>query len=485
MGDLARAIQDFIGTAREPQLVEAGEAPFALEAGRYAVTERAGGALVEAWDERRSIARRVTAITQATRAKLALRTERFGKRVGELMLVDAATQVREVQVQAGRLELRERLRRFLKRTFPDFAIPELTAGADLHHSLSPAYPRAFIRRGREAWAAMAASNETGNADGVLTFGLIWLDYLRAREPALAFRGLVLLLPEGAQRAVCLRLRWLDPGAAQYRAFVYAEDGFACEADLRDYGNLETHIEPCTGVTPALQSVVKRIAALPDVEAIPRAGGVSLRVRGLEFARAHGNTLITGIDRRQVTNGVTEASNVAELECLARELARVRHPDTRDRLHPLFARGRELWLESAVRRSLTEIDANLLVQPVYGEAPAIAGLERGAVDLLAAARDGRLAVLELKTSEDIHLPMQALDYWIRVRWHLQNGDFERGGYFPGLQLRSDPPRMILVAPALEYHPSTERLLRFFPPEIEVVRIGLAAAWQRELKILFRT
>jgi hypothetical protein len=31
------------------------------------------------------------------------------------------------------------------------------------------------------------------------------------------------------------------------------------------------------------------------------------------------------------------------------------------------------------------------------------------------RDGRLAVLELKAGEDIHLILQAVDYWLRVRW----------------------------------------------------------------------
>jgi hypothetical protein len=29
---------------------------------------------------------------------------------------------------------------------------------------------------------------------------------------------------------------------------------------------------------------------------------------------------------------------------------------------------------------------------------------------------RLAVGELKADEDIHLPLQALDYWPRVEWH---------------------------------------------------------------------
>src|SRR5581483_5886819 len=106
------------------------------------------------------------------------------------------------------------------------------------------------------------------------------------------------------------------------------------------------------------------------------------------------------------------------------------------------------------------------------------------DLLAADASGRLAVIELKACADIHLPLQALDYWIRVAWHLQRGEFSAHGYFPGLQLRPDPPRLLLVSPSLEFHPTTETILGFFAPGIEVERIGLAVEWRRGLETMFR-
>ena len=115
---------------------------------------------------------------------------------------------------------------------------------------------------------------------------------------------------------------------------------------------------------------------------------------------------------------------------------------------------------------------------------MAGGERGIIDLVAADRDGRLAVLELKASEDIHFPLQTLDYWMRVKWHLDRGEFTLHGYFPGLALRADPPRLRLVAPALDFHPKTEVILRFFAPQIEVERIGLAAGWRAQLEVMFR-
>ncbi|HSM78600.1 MAG TPA: hypothetical protein VLT57_13270, partial [Bryobacteraceae bacterium] len=96
------------------------------------------------------------------------------------------------------------------------------------------------------------------------------------------------------------------------------------------------------------------------------------------------------------------------------------------------------------------------------------------------RAGRLTILELKASEDIHLPLQALDYWIRVKWHLDRGELSARGYFPGITLKPEPPRLILAAPALQFHPANETILRFFHPTIEVVRIGLCP----RLKVMFR-
>ena len=98
--------------------------------------------------------------------------------------------------------------------------------------------------------------------------------------------------------------------------------------------------------------------------------------------------------------------------------------------------------------------------------------------------GRLVVIELKASADPQLPFQALDYWLRVRKHLEAGDFEALGYFAGRTIRRDAPRIVLVAPALEFHSTTETVLSYLAPQIELIRIGLASGWRRQLKVMFR-
>ena len=91
---------------------------------------------------------------------------------------------------------------------------------------------------------------------------------------------------------------------------------------------------------------------------------------------------------------------------------------------------EAWLEARVRADIESLDATLLKQPVYGQVAQFAGGDRGIIDLLAVDRDGRLAVIELKVDQDIHLPLQALDYWMRVKWHLDRGEIAGSGAFYG-------------------------------------------------------
>ena len=133
---------------------------------------------------------------------------------------------------------------------------------------------------------------------------------------------------------------------------------------------------------------------------------------------------------------------------------------------------------------TRLDAQLDPRHLYSQVPALAAGDRGVLDLLGVTRRGRLVVIELKASEDIQMPMQAVDYWLRVRRHQRDGDFERYGYFAGSELDAKPPLVWLVGPGLRFHSATETLLKYLSPEIQVTRIGLNENWRGGLKILFR-
>jgi hypothetical protein len=296
-------------------------------------------------------------------------------------------------------------------------------------------------------------------------------------------GLVLYLPAEREKTTCLRLLFLNSDTAQYAVFVYTEEKLEERVDLRDYGNLDTRLEPYRRRLPSqLDRILAPLREIGDVEAIERSDGeLSLRVRGMEFARTSAGELLFGLQKRRAAG----PAQAAEMRRLAEELSRFRSPHAIDRQNPLYLRNPESWLESQVRKDVEAIDARLLPIPIYGQVPAFAATDRGVLDLLAVDRAGRLAVIELKASEDIHLPLQALDYWMRVKWHLNRREFSARGYFPGIELRSDPPRLLLVSPALDFHPSNEHVLRYISPGVEVERVGVSLEWHRELKVLFRS
>ncbi len=474
------AIEAFLSAAREPALLEPGEELLRLSSDNYALEMRASRLTLQAWDRTRNWTRRVVAVNESTNARLAMTVERFARREGQLFLLDLARRAgAELGKRTGRLVFRERFRLFLRRQFPGWTLAEISAEADLEHTLSPSYPRAFLKHGQHGWAAIACPM-TSDAAAALSFGLIWLDYLRTREKRVTLEGLALFLPAGTERPAALRVLCLDPASARFEIYTYDDEDSIAGIDSQDYGNLDTRLELCRSGPLNPPELWRQIADLPGVEIVPRHDArTSLRVRGIEFAELTPGGLFFGLSSREPA----KPYHAAEITRLVEELERARSGSA-DHLHPLYRQYPEAWLESLARGGVQTLDATLRDSPIYGQVPAFAAGERGVLDLLAVDRSGRLTVIELKATADLHLPLQALDYWLRVKWHLDRGEFTANAYFPGIELRPEPPRLLLVAPALEYHPTTETLLGYFAPGIEVERVGLAVEWRKGLQVLFR-
>jgi hypothetical protein len=72
----------------------------------------------------------------------------------------------------------------------------------------------------------------------------------------------------------------------------------------------------------------------------------------------------------------------------------------------------------------------------------------------------------------------------VRRHQRENNFQHNGYFTGIELDPKPPLIWLVAPGLQFHPSTDTLLKYLAPQIQITRIGLNENWRRGLQIIFR-
>jgi hypothetical protein len=209
--------------------------------------------------------------------------------------------------------------------------------------------------------------------------------------------------------------------------------------------------------------------------------VAFRFRGLEFARwEHGAVRFGAGDERRALTPTTQQ----DLRDLVETLQKYRCADSPDTNHVFYRAQAERWLETLVLADAAQLDARLDPMHIYPQVPAFSAGDRGVIDLLGVTRDGRLAVIELKVSEDANLVLQAVDYWLRVNWHQKQEDFERYGYFSGVELQKRPPLLYLVAPGLRFHPAAEVLLRQLSPEIEVQRVGLNEQWRARLQVIFR-
>ena len=475
--NLQTVLEGFIAGAVQPAVLDPGEEPLALVADQWSVSEWNGRLVLQAWDRQRNLVRKIMGLKEQRRDRICLLVERFPKSEGEIEIADlAAPNGRELGRKTSRHAFRERFYLMLAREFPAWRVVEISSEPNLEQSLTPSYTRAFLRLGSAGMAVMAAAPDSSCA-GIASFGLIWLDYLRRREKTVSIGRLLFFVPLGCERDVVVRAACVDPQAVACQVFAFDERDRAGAIDFTDAGNVESTLPPCRRpVSPNAE--IPAFPYLADTDRIEQTdGSIGFHVRGLEFARAAGGKLTCGISKRR-------RASIETVMAMAAEIARVRNPDTSDRQHPLYSLNPEGWLESQVRAHPETIDASLRGVPIYGQVPIFHAAQRAVIDLLGIDHTGRLAVIELKATADLQLPFQALDYWLRVRKHLLAGDFERLGYFTGHLISRELPRILLVAPALEFHSTTEMLVRFFSTEIDVTSIGLAADWRSGLRVMFR-
>ncbi len=143
---------------------------------------------------------------------------------------------------------------------------------------------------------------------------------------------------------------------------------------------------------------------------------------------------------------------------------------------------ERWLETVVRAGITLIDPFLRPEPVHNQVLTFVAGDRDLIDLLAVTTEGRLCVLELKITEDLQLPIQALDYWMRITWHAQRGELNH--LFPQAPVSTLPPKLILLAPAISFHSTNGTLLTYFSSQIHVERVGVNSDWREHLRVILR-
>ncbi|PYP82875.1 MAG: hypothetical protein DMF61_25100 [Blastocatellia bacterium AA13] len=399
-----------------------------------------------------------------------------------------------IQLSQSRTEFASKLGRLIESSL-GFAVEQNVTSQDSLHNLSGVHTRLLLRdrlnNRLSAGIAVCSAESQAHVDAVLGSAIRWAKALQARGTRID--RLFVFIPIGRGTTIANRLTAVAIKDASITCFEIDEE----TEELRsvapyDQGDLADNFKAASSraiwpgekrVSPEIASWAESIRSIaPEhISARSRGGEISFAIRGLEFA-------CINIRSRRVELGVgDEKSQSAELDHLAigdlvQTIIKHRISDPVDRGSLYYRLQPERWLESILRDDISALDPSLDSRFVYSQVPTYRGEQRTYIDLLAVTRSGRLVVIELKVAEDPEFPFQGLDYWQRVEWHRQRGDFERRGYFPGLKLSNEPPLLYLVAPLFRFHQSIKLIAESIRSAVPVYKIGINERWRGGVRVL---
>ncbi len=493
---LQRELETFIHSLAHPIVLEDEVELFDLTAARWKLTVEFGKLLFEAWNASRSIARRLETVAYRDGGRIGVFARKPGGReTGTLEFRELELPQKAARSPAAdRARFRKEFLALLEREYPGGQLERVSNRSDLEHSFSTWYTRGLARQGRTGWAflGVAESEPLTAADSILAHGLIWLDWLRIQSERVTVPGLKIFLPPAAVRLTAHRASCLNNRAAQVEIREWKSgEAHSTPVDLKDFGNVETHLAPrrqgellVEAHRPLLRECVGDSLEQMDVVADPSGNFTSLRVRGLEVARVEGQINSQIYFGLEGSYRKLDEESPGEFRRFLKNVLEVRNARSRNKSHQFYRLQSERWLESLLLRDVTRIDTELVPECVYPQVPAFSAMDRGIIDILGVTRRGRLAVIELKVHEEINLPVQGLDYWLRVKWLQERGQFQERGYFHGVELSHAPPLLFLVCPAFRFHSTTERVIRYLDPSIEIIQVGLNDQWREGIQVLFR-
>ncbi len=549
--EVTALLQSFLAENPAASLLEDGRILFDLRSTQHAVSADHGRCSLQLWNDERNLVRYILSANPKPGGALRLSAQRLGQpRPQTLDLVTSRQPRQPATRDAARSRYLRILERVLHRHFPDDTLEALRSAMDLERSFGPAYARGTLRRGSDAWALVAVNAQESQTtiDSILTVGLLWLHHCREHAGGRRlYGGLRIILPRGTSTTTRARLPWLNPKIARYELFEVDESSEEfTQLDPADHGNLATRLIEAPDLTRALTPGSRFAPAIPGILALlppfteviglpnqpshtlpslPAPGAhsktahlpdpghraearlrssaeLTFSLHGLPFARIRLGYAGQSFNRQLIVTvgaGPDETPLTPESAPHLRELVHAlfaRRTALGAPRDPLFRASPESWLGSNLRHNLPDLDPHLEPDPVYPEVPALTGggrsLDRGMLDLLAVTRTRQLAVLEIKATEDLHLALQGLDYWIRIRQHHLGhtdpttglGELQQRGYFPGTRLLAEPPHLYLIAPALQIHPATETILRYLDPRIPWTLIALDQRWRTRIRPVWK-
>lgn len=233
---------------------------------------------------------------------------------------------------------------------------------------------------------------------------------------------------------------------------------------------------------ASKNAASIVSMMPEkIDTIRSKQGETIRFHGLPFARVRSmmGRESAWFGTRKTRRPLTEDAR-RDLKLLIDEIDRFRRQDSPNPRHEHYRASPELWLESILKRDISRLDANLILSPIYNQFRS----STDKIDLLALRKDGRLVIVELKTSPDREMVFQAADYWRKIELQRRRGVLAKARLFGDREILDKPALVYAVAPALSFHGDFEYFAKKLNPEIELWRFELHEDWRREIKVISR-
>jgi len=379
------------------------------------------------------------------------------------------------------------------------------AGAKVERvSLSPGarrgqpgrYARILLRLKHEriAVTGLVTAGRPSDADAFLAAALLWFKRSSERARAPYIQQLQLIVETDLLRPILQRVALLRQSLRDAIA-VYEVDQQLAELTHVDVPTREELWQrrlrrfPPT-LPKEFSNVAARIKAIvPNaIDVVTARQGETLRYFGLPFARVR---RVMGTERvwfglEGSRRRLLDEKSEREFQDLLIDLQEHRAAGAGDRRHALYRNAAEAWLESLLRRDITKLDPGLIIAPLHAQFRTARGatISVRPIDLLALRHDGRLAVIELKVSEDREHVLQGVDYWQRVEAHRRRGHIARAKLFGECKIKNDSPLIYLVAPTLRVHPAFNTLARSIAPDIEIYRFDINEDWRSGVRVMRR-
>lgn len=489
--DSRNELQELLNAHHEWLLIDAAGRSFALSGSEIEITDERGKTLFGFLDDKGFQTWRV-ADFQTKGDEILLHLNRnFERERTKIRLVPRALAKNlSASVEAARIEKCEKLAALIKKQFPCLRIVRVELNKEngrlAQIVFEDLYKKQTVAIG-DVSAGLSSEILLGTAIlRLVRFGnrkknrieTLWI--LAEKTAAAKLRKLHALLRSNWQARILIKEISRSEGAK-------AQSG---EEVIKDLPALEIknlwrakprEIKPANELE--LSATAQKIIEFAPVEidVVFSKNGETLRFNGLPFARVRRvlreEKVWFGIEK---TRRLLTENNFDEFTELIENLQNFRRYESENKRHAFYKLAPEAWLEAALRRNIKQLDANLILAPLYEQFRT--GRER--VDLLALRKDGRLVIIELKTASDREMPFQAAGYWRKIELLRRRGNLEKARLFGDLKIADKPAVCYLVAPTLAFHREFDFLTQTLAPDIEMHRFNLAENWRENLKVLER-